>query len=545
MKITCATYPFRELPGGDMQRPVAGAVKQDPAVLKDVFPLSSKTSSAVLGYIQTIEQATSDIINLTGDSLEAQQGVFTAKAVDGASLEPPVTRGDTLIFLPGAHRAAGPGETPDRLVIIKGMAQPGAAGNPEASVEDVAATLMNDVARKLSRTDYRPGGLATVNADSPQVVEKFIISVDIVDDVPVPVVIRHNPWGGTVLLDKSGEPGGGVAVPDEVRKIAVFLAGLDEEEASRKDLPVTSYESRPGKTGNGKGDAGGGVVNKLDRSPWTFLLGDPAAAAKGMGQTMSRFLFGVKDLEAVASGPKGENEQDSADEGPKDSTSPVTLAGGMPGVVVKLIEGAATTGPVDDNPAQDAKIIEKVVCLVAAVNGLVETIANDVEEPANDDGTTAGARLVPAKEAVRQAVKASFQTVLSGAAGYSAGEAGKTPGITLDERGLLKLDRAALIDSLSTSKGETVRFVHDFTVSLHDRITYNACAFVGLYTGGGETVVDAPGGKEGMVGEDADRKADFEKRYKELQMLLKNSYELKESFMKGKFAGGDGQDEET
>ncbi len=544
MKITCATYPFRQLPGGDTQKPAAGPVKQDLAVLKDVFAPSSKISSAVLGYIQTIEQATSDIMNLTGDALEAEQGVLTAKAADGASLEPPMTRGDTFIFLPGgAHRAAGPGETPDRLVIIKGTVQPGAAGNPEASEEDVAA-LVNDAARKLSRTDYRPG-LATVNPDLPQVVEKFIISVDMVDDAPVPVVIRHDPSGGTALLGKGGEPGGSVVVPDEVRKIAVFLAGLDGEEAPREDLPVASKGPRPGKIASGKGDAGGGVVEKLNRPAWISLLSDPAAAAKGIGQAVSRFLFGEKDHEAVAGGPKEKNEKYSADKGPEGLASPVTLAGGMPGVVVKLIGGTAATGPADDGPAHDAKIIEKVVCLVAAVNGLVEAIANGVEEPADDDGATAGARSALAREAVRQAVKASFRTVLNGTAGYSAGELGKTPGITLDERGLLKLDRAVLIDSLSTSKGETVRFVHDFTVSLHDRITYNACAFTGLYTGGGETVVDAPGGKEGTAGEDGDRKADFEKRFKELQMLLKNSYELKESFMKRKSAGGNGQDEEA
>jgi|GEM_PF-1975443 len=544
MKITCATYPFQQLPGTDTQRPAAVPVKDDLAVLKDVFTPSSKISSAVRGHILTIERVTSDIMNLTGDSSEVQQGVLAAKAAGGAPLEPPVTRGYTFIFLPGAHPAAGPEGTPDRLVIIKGMVQPEAVGIPEASEEDAAAALTNDVARKLSRTDYRPG-LATVNPDSPQAVEKFIVSVSIVDDAPVPVVIRHDPSGGTALLDKSGEPGGSFVVPDEVRKIAVFLAGLDEEEAPREDLPVASNGFRPGKTANGKGDADGGVAGKLERPAWISLLRDPAAAAKGIGQVVSRFLIGEKDHEAASGGPEEKNEQDPAAEGPRGLTSPITLVGGMPDVVVKVIASAATTVPVDDSPAHDAEIIEKIACLVAAVNGLVETIANGVEEPAYDDGATAGARSALAREAVRQAVKASFQTVLNGTAGYSAGDAGKTPGITLDERGLLKLDRAALIDSLSTSKGETVRFVHDFTVSLHDRITYNACAFAGLYTGGGETAVDAPGGKEGMAGEDADRKTDFEKRYKELQMLLKNSYELKESFMKGKFAGGDGQDEET
>ncbi|MBP7528457.1 MAG: hypothetical protein KA801_11050, partial [Syntrophorhabdaceae bacterium] len=521
----------------------ASPVKQDLAVLKDVFTPSSKISSAVLGYIQTIEQVTSDIMNLTGDAPEMQHGVLTANAAGGVAPEPPATRGDTFIFLPGAHPEAGPGETPDRLVIIKGMVQPGAAGIPEASEEDATA-LVNDVARKLSRTDYRPG-LATVNPDSPQVVEKFIISVDMVDDAPVPVVIRHDPSGGTALPGKDGEPGGSVVVPEEVRKIAVFLAGLDEEEASQEDLPVASNGSRPGKTANGEGDAGGGIVEKPDRPACISLLGDPAEAAKGIGQAVSRFLFGEKDHEATSGGRKEKNEQYAAAKRPEGLASPVTLAGGMPGVVVKFIGVASTTGPADDSPAHDAKIVEKVICLVAAVNGLVETIANGIEEPADDDGATTGTRSALAKEAVRQAVKASFQTVLNGAGGYSAGEAGKTPGIILDETGLFKVDRAVLIDSLSASKSEAVRFVHDFTVSLHDRITYNVCAFAGLYTGGGNAVVDAPGGKEGAAGEDADRKADFEKRFKELQMLLKNSYELKESFVNRKFAGGDGRDEEA
>lgn len=545
MKITCATYPFRQLPGGDTQTPAAAdPAKRDFAVLRDVFASSSEISSAVIKYIQAIEQVTSDIMNLTGDARPAQQDVLTAKAVDGASREPSVTRGDTFIFLPGAHRADGPQETPDRLVVIKGMEQPGAAGVSGASEEDVATALMNDVARKLSRTDYRPG-LATVNPDSPQVVEKFIISVDMVDDAPVPVVIRHDPSGGTVLSGKGGEPGGSVVVPDEVRKIAAFLAGTDGEEAPREDLFAASNGSRPGATGNGKGDAGDGIAEKPDRPAWISLLGDPAATARGIGQTVSRFLFGERGHEAVTRGLKEKNGQDSAAEGPEGLTSPLIPAGVMPGVVVKLIGGTSATGPADDGPAHDAEIVEKVVGLVAAVNGFVETIANDVEEPADGDGATAGARSVPAKEAVRQAVKASFQAALNGTAHWGADEAGKTPGITLDETGLLKLDRAALIDSFSTSKSETVHFVRDFTVSLHDRITYNACAFTGLYTGAGETVVDAPRGKEGAAGEDADRKADFEKRFKELQMLLKNSYELKESFMKRKFAGGDRQDEEA
>lgn len=544
MKITCTTYPFPQLPGGDTQKPAAsGPVRQDPAILKDIFAPSSKISSAVVGYIQTIEQLSADLVNLTGDALLTQQGVPTGDAAGGTPREPPVTRGDTFIFLPGVHRAAGHGETPDRLVIIKGMAQPGAAGNPESSGEDVAAILMNDVARKLSRTDYRPG-LATVDPDSSQVAEKFIISVDMVDDTPVPVVIRHDPLGGTALLDQGGESRDSVMVPEEVRKIAVFLAGLDEEETSRKTLPVASNESRPDSTANGKGEAGDGVVQKPDRPPRISLPGDSAAAARGIGQAVSRLLFGEKDHETAASGPKEKNGMCPAAVRPEGLTGHVALTGGIP-VVVKLTGGAAATGPADDSPAHDAKIIEKVAGLIAAVNGFVETIANGIEEPADDDGATTGARSATAKEAVRQAVRASLQTVLNGAAGYSAGDAGKTPGITLDERGLVKLDRAVFLDSLSTGKSETVRFVHDFTVSLHDRITYNACAFAGLYTGGGETAVDAPGGKEGTAGGDANRKADFEKRSKELQMLLKNSYELKESFMKRKSVGRDGHDEES
>lgn len=108
-------------------------------------------------------------------------------------------------------------------------------------------------------------------------------------------------------------------------------------------------------------------------------------------------------------------------------------------------------------------------------------------------------------------------------------------GITVDETGILRIDKDLLSGSLLTGKGEAVTFVRDFGTSFHDAIRYDFNPLAGL------TVKDAfagnvngPGGEKAMKDNCGNRREEYEKRLNELQMLLATSYELKDLFCKSK-----------
>lgn len=493
MKIGYTAYPFMGLPA--TQKPSAARGMDDPLRAADACPPSVCLPAATLKCLQTIERMTSDIMNMTGDSLSVEAKGCTEQVSAGSPFKPVITKDDILVYFSPAASGPEGEEGLGEIFVVKDMTGPPLVDGEGVSQEDALTALANDVARKVS---FFAAGLSvgTMDLDSGQVREKFIISVETVDDVPVPSIIRHDRSGEAAIFREGTGEAGDATVPVEVTRIAALLASL----------PV-----------------------------------DPSVSAREMGQTVSRLISGGKD--------SGDEQQDKGAQDPdaapvQVAASPVAPPAKPFGSVVTFIGTSSGAGRIEGAQKEAENTAGKMAALSEAVNEFVAGSVSGMEEAAGDEASAAAAANVAVKEAMKQALAASLAGAVKHAAGMNGPDTPKTLGIDLDERGLLAVDAAVLRDSLSGSKGETVRFVHDFAASLHDRVSHNAYAFAGAYAGADKAVLDAPSGKERTSGDDTDRKVEFEKRLNELRVLLKSSYELKDSFMRREFAGQDGQDED-
>ncbi len=534
MKIIYRAYSFAGLPVGETRNSAGTRVKADPAGAAGIVVPSATMAGAALKHLETIERMTSDLKNMAGDGFRLQKGGSGAQVSADKAGRMAIGAGDVFIFLPAVAHEEQPGQDRGELIAVKGMMTPETACVPEGSEEDVANALVKDVARKLSivATGLSTG---TIDFDSRQVREKFIISVEIPGGVPSPSIIRHGPSGGTTLPIEDGNAAPGQTIPAEVAAIAAFLKDAGEEVL----LEEAPHAVAPGIAGTGQKDDAEAVSEETAPFGQASGFTSPAAAIKGMKEVFS-FFFSGNDAETGTPEAKEEGVQDGLATQSESAKPTAPLARQFPGVVVTFVGQEAIAPLPGMTPLTAEDIVEKISTLSGAVGALVADDASAAAEAAGDDGAEAAGLWVPlVKETVKEAVKESFLAAVNKA--KNNGAAGVF-GMTLDEKGLLKIDKAALAEALSGNSGEAVGFVRDFAGAIHDRLTYNAYnPLAGLFSGTGERVLEAPGGKEGAAKEDADAKAGFEKRLNELQMLLKTSYELKESFIQGRFAQGDGQ----
>lgn len=537
MKIIYRAYSFAGLPVGETRKSAGTRAKADPTGAAGIVVPSSTLAGAALKHLETIEEMTSDLMNMAGDSLRLQKGGSGAEVSADDAGRTAIGAGDVLIFLPAVGHEGQPGQDRGELIAVKGMMTPEAAGVPEGSEEDVISALVKDVARKLSivATGLSTG---TIDFDSRQVREKFIISVEIPGGVPSPSIIRHDSSGETTLPVEDGNPEACRTIPAEVAAIAAFLKDGGEEVL----LDETPRAAAPGTAGTVQKGDGEALSEEITSPGQAFFFTPPAAVIKGMKEVLS-FFFSGNDSETAAPEAREEGAQDRLSVQSESAKTSAPLAGKLPGVVVTFVGQEATAPSPGMAPLTAEDILEKISTLSGAVSTLAADGAPAAAEVPGDDGAEAAALWVPlVKDTVKEAVKESLLAAVNKAKNAGAAGAAGAFGMALDEKGLLKIDKAAFTEALSGNSGEAVGFVRDFAGALHDRLTYNAYnPLAGLFSGTGERVLEAPGGKEGATNEDADAKAGFEKRLNELQMLLKTSYELKESFIQGRFAQGDGQ----
>lgn len=530
MKIAWTTYPLAALPGA-AKRTVSIPVG-DGRLAPDTSLLSTGPGVAALKYLRAIEEMASEIMKMTGGRLPAAVDEYPGQAPADASPGSVVARGDILVFFPGPEGGGERGE----LVVVKGADRPEGTALTEGSREQAPEAAAKDVAKVLARLG-RSIGSTTPDGDPSGVREKFIISVDTVDGAPFPIVISHAPSGAASVSDNGGGELSGGAIPEEVAAIAGLLSSGQEE------IPMEHLRRPPGASSGPeqalkRQETVGSAQEDLPRITVRSFLSDPGAAMKGVVRVAQRFL--------AISDDEGEKREAGDAQVPAASFAPVspamTAPGGPVSVKVTFMGHPAQAAQAETDVAHPmvGQIAGKVAALSEAVNEIITGSTPDMG-PRGDGGQrteTDGEGRVPMREAMKSAVAASFAGALKELAGMDGHAMAKPLGISLDERGLLKVDTAVLRDALSTGKGKTVRFVHGLTASLHDRIAYNPLAFAGLPVGSREAALEAPSGKERASGDDRERQVDFEKRLNEIRMLLKSSYELKDSFMRGKFTGG-------
>jgi hypothetical protein len=538
MKIAWTTYPFAGLPGTS-KRPVSVTAGGGRIAAGDVSFLSARPGVAILRHLRAIEEMASEIMSLTGDPLPAAVDEYPGQAFANVPRSSAIAHGDILVYFPG-HVSGGEGEDlQGELVVVKGMGWPEDAGLAEGCQEEVLQAVAKDVAEALARCG---SGLVSdpSGPDPSQVREKFIISVDTVDGAPAATVIRHGPSGGITAYNSNG--GGelsGEAIPREIAVITGLLSGAEEEVPVEHLQHILEAPSATTQT-RGRQETAGPAEEGMSRMTVRSFLSDPGAAMKDAGRMLQR-LFVTSDGQGEEG--RAEDAEDTAALSDADGAPTFSSAGPASVTVTFMgqLEPAAQTSAAVNAPIA-GEIAVKVAAFSDAVNGIIAGSPPDVaprgEGAENTETEGEGYALV--REALKRAVAASFAGAFKELTGMDGSDAAKSTGMSLDERGLLKVDAGVLHDALSGGKGETVRFVHDLTASLHERIAYNPLACAGLHAGSPEAVLESPSGKERGAGDDADRRVSFEKRLNELQMLLKSSYQLKDSFMHRSFAGGDG-----
>ncbi|HNT43674.1 MAG TPA: hypothetical protein PKN85_04380, partial [Syntrophorhabdaceae bacterium] len=210
--------------------------------------------------------------------------------------------------------------------------------------------------------------------------------------------------------------------------------------------------------------------------------------------------------------------------------SPTSFAVKFPGFTVRVINVQTGDAVSPSSETGIESVAERMVDLSRAVTDLVNL--QDIDPESGSDTTTIQTLL---KETVARMVRDSF---ISASGQPNLGtfpvDAGAF-GIGIDEKGGLRIDAVVLKEALTGHRDEVVRFVHDFAGSIHDRITYGFNPIACVCRGGQENpFLSRAESKESLTDDEQSSRADFEKRLNELQMLLKSSYELKDSFMQRK-----------
>jgi len=530
MKIGCTICHFTLLPA--TLRPAAARGKGDFLRAADISSSSAGLPEGSFKHLRAIEQISAEIMNMTGGTANVNVNRPTGQMPAASPPETVITGNDVLIFLPPSACPKDGEERPGELIVVKGAVYDPAVGDHERQ-EGKVVVLARDVAAKLSH-DVLPLGTDSANHDLSEVREKFIVSVDAVDGIHVPSIIRHDSSGGRTIPNEGAGRSGDTIVPAEVAKIAAYIASLYED-VPMDDPPGDALLFTAVTQDEAAADEAACSTTEMAHPGGPSLLANPVAVAKETGLMVSRL---VCDNEGFGEEGQGKSVHDlvmNISQSPAGSSAPGV---GRSRVVVTFVESVASTGVAEVTRVKADSIAKKMVALSEAIDGFVAESAVHPEGTAGDEAAAAtAARCLPVKEAMKQRVAASFAGALQSVFDTDALDTAKTFGMDLDEKGLLMVDREVLRDSLSGRKDGLLRFVHDLAVSLHDRIGHNAYAFAGAYARVAEAVLDAPRGKDSVSGDDADRKVDFERRLNELQMLLKISHELKDSFMQRSLAG--------
>lgn len=527
MKIAYNGYHLTQLPDGESQKTNRVRTGTVPAAAAVAFPAIPEKSA--VRYLKAIEDITSDIMSIVdshvvrgsiGDAMAAGRlGTISAETLQREPFMP----GDILIviperMLPGSDERAAPGS----VTILRNVPFAESVDGEGIDEDQTIGSVARNVAEWL--TPRETGILRSPEMEPTALVERYIISVRGGESPSPAFFVRHQDLlGKTEDFDEAGS-----APMVTLRPVVRALIG----EPGNARLTASSGEPHPGASR---------VPGDLDGSQAVASRTPSPGRNEGLLPSLLSFNLVEKVKGALsrvfpeASQEPVIGEDDGDEEAPYPSSadglqSPTSFAAKFPGFTVRVINVQTGDAVSPSSETGIETVAERMVDLSRAVTDLVNLQNTDPES--GSDTTTTQTLL---KETVTRMVRDSFVSA-SGQPklGTFPVDAGAF-GIGIDEKGGLRIDVVVLKEALTGHRDEVVRFVHDFAGSIHDRMTYGFNPIAGVCRGGQENpLLSRPESKESLTDDEQNSRADFEKRLNELQMLLKSSYELKDSFVQRK-----------
>lgn len=519
LKIAYTGYPLAHLMGSDPQKKTQAWVQMIAAHGPvDTGPCSTISDRAAMRFLQTVTDITSDLLHIVDD--HPQTGTAGDISVDSDQLprDKAVNIPDMFIYYPHSDSGkenAGPGQ----IIVVHNRTSSSNAGFPELLDERSVSDLAKAIIRQLSFID-KGIGLKSVNSESMAVRDRFVIFTETTDGMPVISVVRQDPSGRSELLDH-----------DQIRNQGIVNSITKLNSAITAGQPVKTQQSEEFNAGGGHTKVETAAIPAATTAPDTPEAGAPFNITELARAILSSYFSGGKQEDIVKIAENQETVMPN--EGAATALSYDAASDTVPGMIIRCITRLSPHLGIPDKTGPGARIIDNLVSL--------EKLLDDV--PGFDppiDGWPEEDTM--ALEAVRASIKEKIPVVLRDALQASGRNArSRYPdtnagplGINIDENGLLRIDSAALAESLSKNKDETIQYVRDFGNSFQDKIRYDFNPFAGLYSGGESSANIMEPGKKGGGAYDDKRKTEFEKRLNELQLLLKSSYQLKDLFMKSK-----------
>ena len=532
MKIIYTGYPLAQLTGGDQQKRAQARIQINATQgLVDTGPCSAISDKAVIRYLQAIDDITSDLLRIVDDYPQTGTAGDVSLIPDQLPREKAVNIPNMFIYYPPSDsggESAGPGQ----IIVVQGCPSSSDAGCRELQGEQSVSDLVKTIVRQLSAVD-KGIGLESVDIGSMPARDRFVIFAETKDGMPVISVIRQGASGRSELLDH-----------DQIRDEAILNVITKLNVAITTGQPVKTPQ--PEGFVSGAKDAKGESVSTPAA---TDTRDTPDAGAPFNLPEIARAI-----LSSVFSGGKHEGIVNNAknqetmtlNEAAASALSDDAASDIIPGMIVRYITQSSPLSGIPDKTDPGARIIDNLISLEKLLED-VPGFDAPIDGLPEDDAVALEAVRASIKEKVpvmvRDALHAAGRNAQSAYPDNNAGPFG----ISIDERGLLKIDSTTLAESLSEKKDATIRYIQDFGNSLQDKIRYDFNPLAGLYTGGESTGGILKANRKHRADDECDdkQKIQLEKRLNEVQMLLKSSYELKDLFMQSKCADQPGAFDET
>ncbi|MHB8110150.1 MAG: hypothetical protein ACYDHW_08970 [Syntrophorhabdaceae bacterium] len=502
MNIKYIGYPPAQLSGADTHKRAAGRVQKMPLDPGDTLSFSTIPNKALIKYLQVIDMMTSELLTVTDNYAAAGRNLQLSRIIDqpiqGEEAKETADVPVVIVYFPHAGQEKNVSSWQGELIVMKYDTLVSLKKDtPDVRIEENILDAVRDVARKISSLESEPG-FPQAGIDTVKVKDKIIIAVTKEKgDNPVISVIRQDSSGHREVMDPD-------RAGDNAEGATVFAS---EKDAAIKDI-LSLITAEYLKTSNSPVPAHTRIHTSKSQVSEDNEMAIPCQSRESLP-----------------------DDQDTC------NYAPVTK---IPGMVTHYLGSSLNKkpGPPVQGPDKIVQIIEKIA-------GLKEFIhANEYSEVDRESGNErAQGEKIPSmvREGIALVAKNAFQNVLMQVrAQYPESDPGSL-GLNIDEEGVLKIDRAVLSESLSGKKDETVKLIRDFGTSFQNTIRYDFNPFAGFVAR--ETpanLLGKPDSKDALRDDDGARKAEFEKRLNELQMLLETSYELKHLFMRN-FRAPDGE----
>lgn len=513
MNIIYAGNPLLLLSLTNTRKKADTPVSGPGAALSDSIALSQMPGRALVKYLQTVDDAASDLLRVVEDY------ATTGKTADGPAFPgelpqgtgSPVTGRDTFIYFPepgtgGTKTGAG------QVVVLQNrLSLSGAV--PDAKGEEAIRALVRESGRQLSAAASGIG-LKTASIETVPVQDKFMIIGETRDDTPVVSVVRQDMSGRSEPVTQGDVQEGDVQ--DVIARIKAFVGEL-----------VNVQPEKPlSKTGDVAEFASAAAVG-----PTIPEAGAPPNRIKIVKEMFAAAFSGSAD-DNVA---KNTNVEGVEVTGKGVAAGPVAWGGklsdSLPGITVRYINPSV---PLPDAPAgvdPGALVADRLMSLKELVGAVPEPVLPS--EVLSEEDQTAVLKL---KESIHEQVPVMVRQALRAASyNYQGVETGAGQGffgIDIDKDGALRINTATLTGSLSEKKEETVQFIRDFATSFQDRLRYDFNPLAGVYADTRDAAGITETGRKDRAGDDSDeQRTRLEERLNKVELLLRSSYELKDLFV--------------